>query len=82
MQTKVETLIETIMSVIGAFILSLLLQIFLAWYYYKVFTFRESVEWVIWFTALALIRSYWFRRFFNWMFYWLRQFNWYRRLNG
>lgn len=83
MQTRVETLIETVVGVAGAFLLSLLLQITLAWYYDKVFTFRESFEWVVWFTILALFRSYWFRRFFNWLFPRLRQFAWYRRfING
>lgn len=73
MQTRIETLIETIVGVAGAFALSLLLQITLAWYYGKSFTFRESFEWVIWFTVLSLVRSYWFRRFFNWLFPWLRR---------
>jgi hypothetical protein len=66
-QTRKQSLIEVVVSTALAFWLSVGLQVILAWAYSVPMTLSQNIQWTIWFTLLALVRSYFMRRFFNWL---------------
>lgn len=66
MQTKLESIIESILNTISAYIISVMT------YYYLIPlftdyspTFKESNIVVILFTIISIFRNYFWRRFFN-----------------
>lgn len=67
MQTRIQSLIETVSSIFFGFFLAMGLQVLLAWLYHVPMTLRQNFEWTIWFTLLSIARGYAFRRFFNWL---------------
>jgi NhaP-type Na+/H+ or K+/H+ antiporter len=67
MQSPRQSLYETLIGIAIGFVLALLLQMLLCWAYNKPFTAAENLEWTLWFTILSVIRSYYVRRFFNWL---------------
>lgn len=67
MQSRLQSLGETLSSVAAGFLLALGLQILLARLYHVPMQLRTNVEWTVWFTILSIVRSYCFRRFFNWL---------------
>lgn len=68
MQSKLQSMIETLLSVAIGFSLALALQLFLAWKDAMPFTFWKSVEWTVYFTILSILRGYYVRRLFNWLY--------------
>lgn len=67
MQTRLQSLIETISSIFVGFFLAMGLQVFLAWAYSVPMSLRQNFEWTVWFTILSIARGYAFRRVFNWL---------------
>lgn len=67
MQSKLQSLLETLLSVAIGFSLALALQCLLAWRDNMPFTFLQSVEWTLYFTVLSIARGYAVRRLFNWL---------------
>lgn len=67
MQTRRQSLVEVTLSTLAGFGMAMGLQVFLAWAYGVQMTLQQNFEWTVWFTVLSLVRSYLFRRFFNWL---------------
>jgi hypothetical protein len=67
MQTKLQSLVEIVCSLLVGFFLAMGLQMLLAYLYHVPMTIRQNFEWTIWFTLLSIARGYAFRRFFNWL---------------
>jgi hypothetical protein len=70
MQTRRHTLIEVLVSTGAAFIISALLQHFVVnpvWHLQS--SARDSIAITVFFTIVSLVRGYYFRRFFNWLFH-------------
>lgn len=67
MQTRLQSLCETLSSIGVGFVLALGLQILLARLYHAPLSLQTNLEWTVWFTLLSIIRSYAMRRFFNWL---------------
>jgi hypothetical protein len=67
MQTRLQSFIETCISIFAGFGLALALQVFLAWHDNVPMTFAQNLRWTVWFTLLSLARGYAMRRFFNWL---------------
>lgn len=67
MQSRLQSLVETVGSVAAGFFLAMGLQIILARLYDVPMSIRTNFEWTIWFTLLSIARGYAFRRFFNWL---------------
>ena len=64
-QTRAGSLVETIVNVAVGFVLSLCLQMFLAWWYGLKTSVAVDLQICLWFTVLSLARSYVLRRAFN-----------------
>lgn len=68
MQSVRHTIIEVVASTAAAFIISVLLQ---HYFVNPVWHLRssplDSLGITIFFTVVSLVRSYYFRRFFNWL---------------
>lgn len=66
MQTKLQSMIETLISIFIGFLIALLTQ----WIVFPLFDIQTSVQddliIVSIFTAVSIIRGYCIRRFFNW----------------
>lgn len=71
MQSKTQSLIEVVASTFVAFLISLALQHWvvspLALKYGWLHSAHGSVMITTFFTVVSLVRSFYFRRFFNWL---------------
>lgn len=68
MQSVRHTLIEVVVSTLAAFIISVLLQHFVVnpvWHLHS--SPLDSLGMTVFFTVVSLVRSFYFRRFFNWL---------------
>lgn len=65
MQTRMMSLIETLVSIAVGFFLSLALQVYLMHLHGVQFSFAQNVEITMYFTILSIVRSYVLRRVFN-----------------
>lgn len=68
MQTLRHTMIEVLVSTGAAFIISVLLQHFFVnplWHLHS--SPLDSIGITVFFTIVSLVRSFYFRRFFNWL---------------
>lgn len=64
-QSKLHSLKEAAVNTGIGFLMSLVLQIFLAWAYGTQLTLFQNIQITIYFTILSIIRSYVVRRWFN-----------------
>lgn len=69
MQTKIQTLVETVLSTLVAFVLSVLIGLFLYPLFGHRFTVVDNICLTLIFTIWSFVRSYYMRRFFNWYFH-------------
>lgn len=65
MQSKLSSFIEPMVNVLIGYFISLLVQLAVYPMYGATFTFRQNVEIGLIFMAVAIIRSYVIRRWFN-----------------
>jgi hypothetical protein len=68
MQTVRQTAIETVCSTLVAFLLSVVLQHYFVnplWHLHS--SPLDSLSITVFFTVVSLVRSFYFRRFFNWL---------------
>lgn len=65
MQTKYQSLIETLLNIGSGFFLALIMQVLVAWWYDLPLKFSQNVEITIIFTIVSVTRSYAWRRYFN-----------------
>lgn len=68
MQTVKQTAVETLCSTAAAFLISALLQQYFVnpvWHLHT--TMLDSLGITVFFTVVSLVRSFYFRRFFNWL---------------
>ena len=67
-QTKTQSAIETISATIAGYTSSLVIQ----HYVYPIFdvhiTIKQNLMLALIFTSIGIVRGYWIRRFFNWLF--------------
>jgi len=66
MQTKRQSLHETVVSTIVGLVFSYFVQAALVWAYNVQMTQSQNAQFVVWFTLASLFRGYWIRRYFNW----------------
>ena len=65
-QSKLESLIEISINITSGFILSLLIWIYIITPFYNIkVTMQENLSITLIFTIVAVIRGYFWRRFFN-----------------
>ena len=67
MQSKTQSLIETFTSVAIGFLIALVMQVLVAWFYEFKTTIWHDLQITIFFTVVSIIRGYYVRRFFNWL---------------
>lgn len=65
MQTKTESLIESIINVLIGYLAALLSQILIFPFYGIEISLSDNLAIGLWFTVISIIRSYLIRRFFN-----------------
>jgi hypothetical protein len=64
-QSRFDSFKEAFVNTGIGFVMSLVLQIILAWWYDTNLTLVQNVQITIWFTILSIARSYVVRRWFN-----------------
>lgn len=69
MQTRKQALIETAVSTLVAFALSVLIGLYLYPLFGHRFSVLDNITLTAIFTVWSFVRSYWMRRFFNWFFH-------------
>lgn len=65
MQTKCQSLIESIINVMVGYLVALLSQILIFPFFGIHATIRDNLMIGLWFTVISIIRSYVLRRIFN-----------------
>ena len=65
MQTKMQSLIETVSSIAIGFVIALAAQSFIMWVEGIEADFMRDIRVTVFFTVISLIRSYYVRRLFN-----------------
>ncbi len=68
MQTRLQSLLEVVVSTFVAFWLSVLVGYFTYPLFGHKFSVLDNMALTSVFTVWSMIRSYWLRRFFNWYF--------------
>lgn len=66
MQTKLQSMIETCVSIAVGLVVSLLSQLIIFPLLGIHTTLGTNIQIVLYFTVISVIRSYWVRRYFNW----------------
>lgn len=67
MQTRRQTVVETVVSTCIGLVFSWGVQVVLVWAYNVEMTHSQNLQFVFWFTIASVVRGYWVRRLFNWM---------------
>ena len=65
MQTKTQSLIEAFLNTLSGYLISVLVQVLLFPAYGVHLGLAENMQIVAIFTAISIVRSYFWRRFFN-----------------
>lgn len=68
MQTKIQSLIETLVGTGIGFCIALAAQFFITWWYDIEVSAAKNVWITVFFTGISILRGYAVRRFFNWIF--------------
>jgi hypothetical protein len=66
MQPRLSSLAEAGLNTLSGFLLSVLVQLAINWWKHLPLSFGESLSITLIFTAVSLVRSYLWRRYFNW----------------
>lgn len=67
MQTRRQSLIETLAGVAIGFVVSMLISMVVYPMHGHAFSLAQNASITVIFTVVSILRSYWVRRFFNWL---------------
>lgn len=65
MQSKKQSFTEALVSTGVGFVVALISQVFIMWFYGIAITFQQNVAVTVFFTGISILRGYAIRRFFN-----------------
>lgn len=65
-QTRLQSLVETLVSIAVGFVIALIAQIYVAGYFGWGFDLWRDLQITAFFTVISIARGYCIRRFFNW----------------
>lgn len=64
MQSRTHSLLESMLNTVTGFIIAVIIQMAVNWYYALLLKFGQSVGIITIFTIASVVRSYFWRRFF------------------
>ena len=67
MQTKLQSFTEAVANVVVGYVVGLIAQLLVFHFYNIPVSFKQNFEMSIIFTVISLVRSYFLRRFFNYL---------------
>lgn len=67
MQTRLQSLIETVAGTAIGFVIALCAQVFITGWYQINTTFKQDFLITVFFTGISILRGYAVRRSFNWL---------------
>ncbi len=65
MQSRTHSLVEACLNTASGFIISVFVQFGVSWYYNLSLSFGQNVLITLVFTVVSVLRSYFWRRYFN-----------------
>lgn len=65
MQSKLESMLESLANILTGIIVAVISQRFIFPYYGIIVTIETNIQITLWFTLVSMVRSYIFRRMFN-----------------
>ena len=69
MQTRAASLVEALLNTASGFVLAVVLQFLVAWWYHLPLSPAQNIGITMIFTVASVVRSYLWRRYFNWRIY-------------
>lgn len=65
-QTWRQSMVEALVGTGIGFVVALISQVFIMWWYHLPSTFEQEVGITLFFTGISILRGYAVRRYFNW----------------